>query len=141
LNAYSPVELIHGWITDGNPTYCLLILAIHPNLAVSAVIAELPIFCPNRASGCTEQLPLEHINQHLGHCPFQHSFCPHRAFGCSFEGLSVFFQQNLMYKLVGSANEMSQHASTCIFAKLSHYLNQQNERILSLEEQLSVRSY
>ncbi|RKO87903.1 hypothetical protein BDK51DRAFT_35204 [Blyttiomyces helicus] len=98
---------------------------LHPNLAVSGLVSELPIFCPYRNFGCTEMIRLDAVPYHSSHCPFAPSDCSNSVYGCTFKGI---------------AREIVGHAAECPYEKIKGFLKLNDLRISKLEALISEQA-
>ncbi|XP_067681954.1 TNF receptor-associated factor 3-like isoform X2 [Haliotis asinina] len=45
-------------------------------------IRQVPVYCQNRAQGCTVTVPWKDLETHMSNCPYQGLECPNKQYGC-----------------------------------------------------------
>ena len=92
---------------------------IHPNLALAAVISELPVHCEFHSFGCNAALTVETLDSHISSpCPFKPLTCPFSSLGCQFIGVPTLKDHH------------------CVFEQMQVFIVGVNERIAGLEDKV-----
>lgn len=96
---------------------------IHTNLALSALIQELLVYCQFKKFGCEKIIRLDQKESHEKECCFAPRACPHSERGCKFAGANQLIEE---------------HLKTCVFEQLKDYLEHNDKTISTLQEIVRV---